>query len=98
MLAQETETKPSDFKGIEIPLQDPREEIVARTIVLILTKKKNEWSGFDWIEYYRLSPRVISEEELLILNNLVEKEFLSWENGVFSVREKFLKLLERART
>lgn len=84
------------------PLQNVEREDVATRIVVIAQWNDNNWFEFSYYDYYRRShwhrchQRSVSKtEERDILREFVEKGWLSFRDGRFSVNDSFIELLRQ---
>ncbi len=68
-------------------------EMIAKNIVII-SRKENKWQPFSWNEYCLACSHEATKDEKYILDRLVRQEYLSFNEGKYSITESFLEALK----
>jgi hypothetical protein len=91
--------KPSNFNvGDNLdgsPLKDPIQEIVARNIILISLWSDDCWSSFTWEDYQDRCRHRVTDLEQDILEELVQKGLLKFEDGTYNIKGAFISTLKK---
>jgi hypothetical protein len=87
--------KPSDFtRGlIGSQFQNREREIIAGNIIVISTKNNDTWFDFSYDDYCAHCGHEVTEAERQILDGFVREGYLGFQDGKYSVNEKFIKTL-----
>lgn len=76
------------------PFQNVEKETVARNIILLSRWNNNSWLEFSWEDYQKLCKHEVSNKEKEVLDGFVAEKLLSLNDGVYSVNNSFIALLE----
>ena len=76
----------SDFNKSEL-------ETIASNIIIISKGAGDKWAEFSWEEYKKLCNHQVTDEEGLVLLEMVERGYLDFEEGRFSVNLRFLRII-----
>jgi hypothetical protein len=91
--------KPSNFKvGDHLwgsPLKDPAQEAVARNIILISLWNDDSWSNFSWEDYREKCRHMVTDLEKEVLDELVEKELLKFEDEMYHIKCSFISTFKK---
>ena len=70
---------------------DHKQESLAVRIVCMSMWNNDSWFNFSLDEY----KKNITQEEKLILDNLVNDKYLLFQNNKYSITDKFIQILEK---
>ncbi len=74
-------------------LNNSEKETIARNIILIGQKNGDKWPEITFAQYGELCTHKVTDSEESVLNALVSMGFLSCDNGVYRVLDKFIVTL-----
>jgi hypothetical protein len=76
-------------------LNNCEKETIARNIVIISCANDNKWFPFTWEGYKGHCQHKVSEDERIVLNELVKSGHLTRTDGVYNITDKFILSLSR---
>lgn len=69
-------------------------ETIATNIIIVSIESGDKWFDFSWEDYKKLCSHQVTTLELDFLNQMVEKGFLNFKEGKFSVNSTFKEIIK----
>lgn len=92
------EISPNDFdvknRIYDSPFHNSEKETIARNLIILSQLNNNQWLRFTWDEYVSRCTHKVTISEKVILDNFVENQLLSNNDGIYSIEDGFIFVLK----